>query len=71
VARRYGAHMRHALFVAGLLGVACASNQARVEPSSASADSDGLTFIEDDLSGALARAKAEGKPLFVDAWAPW
>jgi hypothetical protein len=31
----------------------------------------GIPFIENDLAGALARAKAEGKPLFVDAWAPW
>ena len=30
-----------------------------------------VRFISDDWEGALARAKAEGKPLFVDAWAPW
>ncbi len=30
-----------------------------------------LTFVEDDLPGATARARAEGKALFVDAWAPW
>jgi tetratricopeptide (TPR) repeat protein len=29
------------------------------------------TFVEDDLAGAAARARAEGKALFVDAWAPW
>ena len=28
-------------------------------------------FIEDDLAAATARARAEGKVLFVDAWAPW
>lgn len=28
-------------------------------------------FIDDDFAGSLARAKAEGKALFVDAWAPW
>jgi tetratricopeptide (TPR) repeat protein/thiol-disulfide isomerase/thioredoxin len=28
-------------------------------------------FIEDDLPGAAAKARAEGKALFVDAWAPW
>jgi hypothetical protein len=27
--------------------------------------------IEDDWPRALAEAKAEEKPLFVDAWAPW
>jgi thiol-disulfide isomerase/thioredoxin len=30
-----------------------------------------LAFIEDDLPAATARARAEGKALFVDAWAPW
>src|SRR5262249_11911746 len=30
-----------------------------------------LHFIEDDLAGAAAKARAEGKALFVDAWAPW
>jgi hypothetical protein len=30
-----------------------------------------LPFIEDDYPKALARAKAESLPLFVDAWAPW
>lgn len=28
-------------------------------------------FVDDDYPGALTRAKAEGKLLFVDAWAPW
>lgn len=28
-------------------------------------------FLEDDFAGAAARARAEGKALFVDAWAPW
>ena len=30
-----------------------------------------VTFIEDDYPRALALAKTSGKPLFVDAWAPW
>lgn len=30
-----------------------------------------LAFIDDDVPAALARARAEGKALFVDAWAPW
>ncbi len=30
-----------------------------------------LTPIEDDFPAALAKAKAQGKPLFVDVWAPW
>ncbi len=30
-----------------------------------------LPFIHDDYPKALAEAKQRGKPLFVDAWAPW
>lgn len=32
---------------------------------------DVLPFIENDYAKAVARAKAEHVPLFVDAWAPW
>ena len=31
----------------------------------------GLVFVEDDYDGALGRARAEHRLLFVDAWAPW
>jgi len=31
----------------------------------------GIVFIEDDYRGALAKAKAAGKPLFIDSWATW
>ncbi len=30
-----------------------------------------LPFIEDDYPKALALAKAAGKPIFFEAWAPW
>lgn len=30
-----------------------------------------LPFIENDYSGALARARAASLPLFVEVWAPW
>jgi hypothetical protein len=30
-----------------------------------------LPFIADDYAKALATAKAEGKPIFLEAWAPW
>ncbi len=30
-----------------------------------------VRFVEDDIPKALARAKAENKLVFVDAWAPW
>jgi len=44
---------------------ACAHGGPGGEPGS------GIRFISDDFPAALARARAEGKPLFVDAWAPW
>lgn len=37
----------------------------------AAAPPSGIVFIEDDYRGALARAKAENKPLFLDSWATW
>lgn len=43
----------------------CAHGSGSGDPGS------GIRFIADDFPGALARARAEGKPLFVDAWAPW
>ena len=30
-----------------------------------------IPWVSDDWSGALARARAEKKPVFVDLWAPW
>lgn len=30
-----------------------------------------LAFVRDDIPAAMARARAEGKAVFVDAWAPW
>jgi hypothetical protein len=30
-----------------------------------------LPFIADDYPKALALARAEGKPIFLEAWAPW
>lgn len=30
-----------------------------------------LPFIEDDYAKAVARAKAQNVPIFVEAWAPW
>jgi thiol-disulfide isomerase/thioredoxin len=37
----------------------------------ATAKTSKLVFMEDDVAGATAKARAEGKALFVDAWAPW
>ena len=35
------------------------------------AAAEGLPFIEDDYTKAVARAKAKNVPIFVEAWAPW
>ena len=48
-----------------LLLLSCAHGPAAPESQGV------VRFISDDWEGALARARAEGKPLFVDAWAPW
>lgn len=70
--------MRSTLLVASVALAACASSRSQTQgaiptPSATSAaPAPGvLPFIEDDYPSALAQAKAQGKPLFVDAWAPW
>ena len=30
-----------------------------------------MHFIEDDYAAALRQARAEKKPIFIEAWAPW
>ena len=40
-------------------------------PRPAPDGTDALPFIHDDYPRALAEAKRTGRPLFVDAWAPW
>ncbi len=30
-----------------------------------------LPFMENDFQGALARARQDNRPLFVEYWAPW
>jgi len=39
--------------------------------ASAKAPASGIVFLEDDYRGALAKAKAAKKPLFLDGWATW
>jgi thiol-disulfide isomerase/thioredoxin len=54
--------------------VACASAAPPAPPETArsvAAVIPPLAFIDDDYPRALAEAKATGKPLFIDAWAPW
>ncbi len=51
--------------------VAVASTPATSAPSARPAAPSPSQFIEDDLPGAMAKARAEGKALFLDTWAPW
>ncbi|MFI5198369.1 MAG: hypothetical protein ACHQJD_07105 [Thermoanaerobaculia bacterium] len=50
---------------------------ALVNPSAGAASSakevrkEILPFIADDYPRALAAARAQGKPIFLEAWAPW
>jgi hypothetical protein len=50
-----------------LLLAACAAPQ---KPAT-SAHSEPLPFIEDDYPRALAAARSEKRPIFVETWAPW
>lgn len=60
--------MRILLLVASLALAGCATSSSQAK---APATVGPPQFVEDDYAGALAQAKAQHKPLFVDAWAPW
>jgi hypothetical protein len=53
--------MTSSLFLGGLL----------LASSLASAAKEVLPFIADDYPKALAAARAEKKPIFLETWAPW
>ena len=55
----------------GLLLVLCAALVGCAHGGRGGEAGSGIRFVSNDYAGALARARAEGKPLFVDAWAPW
>jgi hypothetical protein len=62
--------MRTQTLVFALFAAGCAAHAPTTAPAHEEAAKT-PEFIEDDLNGALEQAKAQGKPLFVDAWAPW
>lgn len=51
--------------LAGALACALAA------PARAAAPSEALPFISDDYPKALAEARAQRLPLFIEVWAPW
>ncbi|MBF5042246.1 tetratricopeptide repeat protein [Aggregicoccus sp. 17bor-14] len=65
--------MRSALLPLLLLATAPACTAARVQAPEAPVETaaHALPFVVDDAERALAAAKAQGVPLFVDLWAPW
>jgi tetratricopeptide (TPR) repeat protein len=79
------ARVNRLLLLAALLASGCAevpTPAAQAAPSppavvaatpsaTKSAEAAPIVFLADDLPGAMARARAEGKVVFVDAWAPW
>jgi hypothetical protein len=66
--RPYSASMRTTRFAAAL----CAALFVAPAPAAhAKAPREVLPFIPDDYPKALAEARAKGKPIFLEAWAPW
>ncbi|HUL77257.1 MAG TPA: hypothetical protein VL691_08340 [Vicinamibacteria bacterium] len=60
--------MRPTIRTALALGLLCAAG--RVAASAADLERV-LPFVADDYGKALAEARAQKLPLFIEAWAPW
>jgi len=58
-----------ALLLAALL--ASLGSMLVLAKAAQSAPRDILPFIADDYPKALVAARAQGKPIFLEAWAPW
>ena len=58
--------MRSSFTVPLLLGLALSAAAAPPAPAKRV-----LPFIDDDYAKALSEARAQHKPLFIEAWAPW
>ena len=58
--------------LSALLSLSILAAPAAAAPHASSAiPPSGIVFLEDDYRGALAKARAEKKPLFLDSWATW
>ena len=61
-----------ARMLSALLSLSVLAAPAAAAPhTSTAAPPSGIVFLEDDYRGALAKARAEKKPLFLDSWATW
>jgi hypothetical protein len=49
----------------------CATTHGKDAAATSSQPGEKLPFIEDDYPRALAVARAQNTPLFIEAWAPW
>jgi hypothetical protein len=64
--------MRSFTAIAIALGVLAAAGPPVAAGSLAAADVESaLPFVVDDYAKALAEARAQKLPLFIEAWAPW
>jgi hypothetical protein len=54
-----------------VLAIALASWTSQGAGAVASDSDETLPFIADDYGRALSQARAQKKPIFVEAWAPW
>jgi tetratricopeptide (TPR) repeat protein len=64
------------LLLVSTLAAACGGTgatppAAKTAPAAAAKQPAGVPWLHDDFAGALAAARRDGKPLFVDAWALW
>jgi len=46
-------------------------SSSKASPAAAIAPSEGLPFIADDYTQAVALARERKLPLFIESWAPW
>ena len=51
--------------------LAAAPDAAAAKPAPAAVTHEVLPFIDDDYPRALAEARRQDRPIFVEAWAPW
>ncbi|RPH71762.1 MAG: hypothetical protein EHM78_05985 [Myxococcaceae bacterium] len=57
--------------LSALLSLTVLAAPAAASPAASKPPPSGIVFLEDDYRSALAKAKAEKKPLFLDSWATW
>jgi thiol-disulfide isomerase/thioredoxin len=57
--------------LSALLSLTVLAAPASASHASTKPPPSGIVFLEDDYRSALAKAKAEKKPLFLDSWATW